>query len=216
MSQDYQFYYWLAQLAIVSTLIPLITGIFRYRYFPAESRILFFLLFSYLILDTASYIIAQKGYSNLYMIRLNTLSEFIFLSLFFIKVFTRKIIHYAILSLLILFIALAGFDLYLHGRNGIDSLSTTIEAILFMIYSLGAFYKLITRTTHVNILSVPLFWFSSGILLYFSGDLILFIFEEFIVGKNINTSAALWAIHSVMHTLYFILITVGFWKTKNI
>lgn len=189
---------------------------YQVRYLNVTAKIFLVLIFTSLPIDILSLIVSNKGNSNLYLLRINTIVEFSLLSLFFASIFSRKIIKQSIALIIILFSGIAGFDFYKNGTTGIDSLSTTIEAMLIMIYVLGVFYKLITRTTHVNILSVPLFWFSSGILLYFSGNFALFIFEEFVIGQDTSLSTSLWTIHSVIHILFHFIITFGFWKTKNI
>jgi len=113
----------------------------------------------------------------------------------------------------ILFLGIAGYDLYLNGLNSMDNLSLTTESVLLMLYSLIAFFHLIQNPVYPNILKAPLFWFNTAILLYFSGNLFLFVFSNYLQSHYAKVSPALWGIHSLLNIVFYFLIRLGFWKT---
>jgi len=97
-----------------------------------------------------------------------------------------------------------------------DNISSAVESIMLMLYSLLGFYYQITRPMYSNILRTPLFWFNTAILIYFSGDLFLFIFTNYVRSHLASFSYALWDIHSFVNILFYILVSIGFWKTKSL
>jgi len=149
------------------------------------------------------------------MSRIQGIAEVILLSLFFSQVFSSSKITLLIKLFVYVFFGIAAFDLYLNGFNSIDNISLTAECILLMIYSLFAFFHLLQNPVYDNILSAPLFWFNTAILTYFSGNLFLFVFSNYLENHFAKVSPALWGIHSLLNIVFYFLISTGFWKTAT-
>jgi hypothetical protein len=92
------------------------------------------------------------------------------------------------------------------------SLTLIIEALLMLVFSLNAFYILLQKLEYHKIQHNPVFWFNVGILLYFAGALIVFIFSNYILKLP---EIGLWMIHNVLHFFYFCSFTIAFWKTTT-
>lgn len=63
------------------------------------------------------------------------------------------------------------------------------------------------------------FWICAGLLIYFSGNLILFIFPKFILDEGKQTFQAIWKFNSVLNILLYTIYTVALlWvkKTKTL
>jgi hypothetical protein len=59
------------------------------------------------------------------------------------------------------------------------------------------------------------FWICAGLLIYFSGNLILFIFPKFILDEGKQTFYAIWRLNSVLNILLYIIYTVALLCVKN-
>jgi hypothetical protein len=199
-------------------MIPLIIGIIRIKKFSKAEKILFALLCISMLSEIMIFILFKYRLNNLFVSRVQGMAEFILLSFFFNYVFSEQNISSVraliIKILIFVFIGVAIFDLYVNGFNSMDNISLTTECILLMVYSVLAFFHLIQRPVFDNILKAPLFWFNTAILTYFSGNLFLFIFSNYIENHFSKVSPALWGIHSLLNIAFYILITIGFWRTE--
>jgi len=117
--------------------------------------------------------------------------------------------------LVFVFIGIAILDFYYNGISSMDDIFLTTESILFMIYSLFAFFHLLQNPVYDNVLAAPLFWFNTAILTYFSGNLFLFVFSNYLENHFAKVSPALWGIHSLLNIVFYFLISTGFWKTAT-
>lgn len=159
-------------------------------------------------------ILLRYKQSNMYVSHIYTIVEFVLISLFFVKTISPSRLVMAIYSVLGIFLVLAFYELFSDNEDSSDELSTTAEAITFIIYSLCTFYYMLQHPEQKNIFNIPLFWLNTAILLYFSGNLFLFLFGTYLEKHYHQTFVELWGIHAVMNIIFYILITVGFWKTK--
>ncbi|MBA3683208.1 MAG: hypothetical protein H0W73_18890 [Bacteroidetes bacterium] len=115
-----------------------------------------------------------------------------------------------------MFFLAAYIDYKLNGLKSMDNFSTSLESIIFIFYSISFFYYALKNLIFENLLSTPLFWLNTAILIYFSGNLILFVFSNYMAQTDPVKYGILWAvIHTFFNVLYNVLLSVGFWKAKN-
>ncbi len=213
MPDNYNFYVVLLYISLFSILLPIIVGFDKRRNFLPEEKILYSLIILSCFIEIVIYILFKNHINNLFMSRIQGMVEFILLSLFFIQIFSSSKQTLLIKAFIFMFMGVAAFDLYLNGFNSLDNISLTTECILLMIYSLLAFFHLLQNPVHDKILSAPLFWFNTAILMYFSGNLFLFVFSNYLENHFAKVSPALCGIHSLLNIVFYLLISIGFWKT---
>jgi len=213
MKPDYSFYIFLMYASLFSTLLSVVIGVIKVRSLHAEGRALFYFACASGLSELVIFFLRQMNMKNWYVARMYNVAEFTLISLFYIQVFAGSKIAFWQKILIFVFLAVAAVDLYINGINSMDDLSLTIESIILMVYAILAFFRLIQNPVYENILATPLFWFNTGILTYFSGNLFLFIFSNYIQSHFAKVSPALWGIHSMLNITFYILISVGFWKT---
>jgi hypothetical protein len=71
------------------------------------------------------------------------------------------------------------------------------------------------RLMYPNLLNTSFFWINIAILIYFAGNLFLFLFSNHLQKNNWEQYLAVYNIHSVTNIMYYILISIGFWKAAN-
>ncbi len=150
----------------------------------------------------------------MYVFHTYTVFEFMLISLFYIKVISNWKINSVIILLNLLFLGVAIFE-FMHKIYVMDDLSTTVESILVMLYAVFGYYLLLKNPVQSQVTAIPLFWFHSAFLLYFAGNLFLFVFINYVNQHFKGLSNQLWSIHSVMSIILYSLIAIGFWKTKT-
>ncbi|MEO0473084.1 MAG: hypothetical protein AAF206_25945, partial [Bacteroidota bacterium] len=57
-----------------------------------------------------------------------------------------------------------------------------------------------------------MFWFGTAILLYFSGNLLLFLYSSLVASLDVETNYQIWGIHAVLNILLYSMYTIALWS----
>ena len=199
-------------------IIPIVFGIvYKVRTKPSIKPIFLLLIIS-LVVEFISTFLSYQNYNNIAIINLFTFVEFLFIVLFyktFFDAFLKTKIHYVLIllfSLLIIFTTILSNNIKL-----IDNLSVSIEAILLIFYSLFSLFIIMKNLIYEDLLATPFFWINSAVLIYFSGNLFLFIFSNYLQKHNESSGyLQLYVIHSALNILYYIILSIAFWKARKL
>ncbi len=66
-----------------------------------------------------------------------------------------------------------------------------------------------------NVIINPVFWLNSSFIVYFSGNLFLFMYSNLLIGRGKHSMKWLWEINSVLNIINYLGISIGFWKAKQ-
>lgn len=213
-AQDNSVYVLLSKVSACYVIIPILIGVIRLRHLSVAARCVFALMIVAMVTDNISYFFRNQHFNTAYFLRIYTILEFILLSFFFIYIVNLKSLKVGMKVMIVLFTAVAIFDALFQGIMSMDSISIAVESIVFILYSIIAFFLLMKDTTYLNILSASRFWMITAIILYFSGNLFLFVFSNHLLLHTPDSFNKLWAINSVLSILFYSLIAIGFWKVK--
>lgn len=144
-----------------------------------------------------------------------TIMEFCLLSLFFASFFKKYFNPFIIYSLMPLFCILAYLDYKINGLNSTNSFSLSVESFILVIYTLFFFYYVFKNLIFDDLLSQPVFWISTAVLFYFSGNFVLFVCGKYMARVDLDKYVILWAIiHTFFNVLYNVFLSLGFWKAR--
>jgi hypothetical protein len=212
-------YYWHLLLSNISSffvVIPFAIGCIRWKFLDAGEKFLLALMAISLVVEIVGMSLRDQHENNLYVYHIYTALECILLSIYYIKTFSQKKIILCLKITIGLFICVIVFDFLSNGYKEMDNVSTTTESILFMMYASAFFYFLLKDPIYPKIVAAPVFWINSAVLLYFSGNLFVFIFSRYLQAHSPRiVYCELWDIHSLLNILFYLLISFGFWKTKQ-
>jgi hypothetical protein len=194
-------------------VIPLLIGLYRRKYFNPSEKILLYLIGVSAFSDLVGYTLKMQGVNNMFVFHIYTVVEFTLISFFYIKVIGNTNITRFIFALIFIFLGIAIYD-FINNMNRLDDLSTTTESIIVMLYAIFGFSSLLKNPVQSRVIAIPLFWFNTAFLIYFAGNLFLFIFSNYLQNHYKRQFDELWGIHSVMSIIFYLLISTGFWKTK--
>lgn len=195
-----------------SSFVPLAVGVFYWKKLDNALRLLFVLAIASIISDNLD---SLPDSIRMYCSRIFTVVEFTLISWFFIAQMTRRITKRIIIGLNIGFIIVAGIDLSLQGAMMSDNFSMGIEAIIFLVYSLVVLYFILKDMVYPNILATPQFWAVSAILLYFGGNIFLFVSVNYLTEESLDMFGVMWdLIHASLLIVYNLLISFAFWKAR--
>lgn len=208
------FYYYLGYITTYFSLPPLIIGLLCIKTVKGYLVPLFVYVSVSFVIEMVNLGLTESGINNMFVFRFFTIIEFILIS-FFYSIFFRKYLRPGYIFLFIaVFLGVAFIDYKINGLNAIDNYSSSVSALFVSLYALISFFYIMRKLIFENILSEPFFWVNSGVLFYFSGNLLVFAFCNYVNTYQQSYSNALWAIPQFLNIFFNILISIGFWKTR--
>lgn len=194
-------------------VVPVAIGLARKKYFNTSEKILLWFVVASALSDVIAFVLQRQDINNMFLFHIYTVVEFTLISLFYVKVISNPRITPFIIGALFPFLCVAVYE-FITNRNGLDVICTTTESIVLMLYAILGFSSMLKNPVQSRVVAIPLFWFNTAVLLYFAGNLFLFVFSNYMQSHFGNQFNGLWRIHSVMSIIFYLLIGTGFWKTK--
>lgn len=178
--------------ALISLYSPLIPIILFLLYFKSTKKTILWVFFIYSVYAFANdntLIGIQNKYmqdpSQKYLINYNTillqvftLLEYLFFSIFFYIIVKTSILKKIILGFSILFSLFCIYFIVQKGVKHFDSIQTSVEGILIIIYSIFYFYEQMNSSEVTFIYQGYKFWIVLGIILYIAGNLFFFTYAS--------------------------------------
>lgn len=197
-------------------LIPIFIGLGKSIYKSADYKSVFWLLIISLGIEIITLILMKRNINTLGIFNCFTILEFVFLS-FFYSNFTNSVKKtYFNKIVLLVFLLIALIDLFfINGFKRVNTLTVSIESITLIVYSLISFYLIMSRMLFDKLLDAPFFWINIAVLFYFSGSLFLFLFGNYLISQGNKTYMEMYKIHTFVNAVWYLFISIGFWKVKK-
>ncbi|MEL6867188.1 MAG: hypothetical protein AAFP19_22375 [Bacteroidota bacterium] len=204
-------------LALVSTysiLLPsgLCLALILKKQASREQIILGVLLLCSIVTEGLSIYMGQYlGLNNLPLLHLFTVVQFFLLAMIYRGNLHPYITNRQIDFLIIGFAVFAIFNSILNESIfQFNPVARAVKSLIVIAFVLTYFYKLLQELKIRRLESLPLFWISTGLLIYFSSNLFVFIFSNYILPSSYLTFT-FWGIHAVMSILINLFYTLALW-----
>lgn len=196
-------------------LVPIGIGLLKFKRLPYHLKIIWFYLLVTAVINTAATIIGRVFHSNnMPLLHLFTLVEGLMLIWFYQKIFTESKKEWFIYLQIAFAVVCILNALFFQSIYLYSSYTRYVESIICILFSLRYFAQI--ALTDTRLLKLPVFYFNTGIFLYFSGSFILFIFSNLILQKLApSTMLLFWTGHSALVLMMYILFSIGFLKCKK-
>lgn len=150
--------------------------------------------------------IANPNYAaSLYQILVFPLISLIY----FYAVGKRKGTFFTIAA--IVFVLFAIVNLLFIQKSSINSYTLIVKSIIVIIYAIYYFYWLLRELPTSQLQRLPMFWINSAYIIYFSGNLFLFVFTSYLVHVLNNNLLVYWTLHNVLGIIEGLMIIVALW-----
>lgn len=200
----------LTKISQASVLIPLITGLLFYRRLTKPFKIfVYYFLLAALVEIAASLAGVYLG-NNLFLLHFFIPLEFAAFVYLYYQYFSAPTIRKGILYVSILFLGLVIVTIILSGLNTHNSLARSFESIFLIILALSYFYQYFKSNSEVPVYTQPMFWLSSGILIYFSIDFFSFMLINQLIKRNIEMAYLSKMIHVFINIVAYVFYTISF------
>lgn len=207
----------LSYLGLFTNFIPAALGLYHWRHLPKEVRWFSLMCLIIAINGFLGFLGEQLAKNNMPLFHLYLLVEGSFLIVIFSKLL-RGFIH-ELFQRVALFIYASYWLVNVIFGDGLLGYPTTIlavEALLLIVLASDWFFKVLKERKLTNPARTFGFWLSTGVLIFFSGNLLLFFFSNYIFNMEHHVFRAIWDIHAllvlIIHVHYIIAIL---WARKN-
>lgn len=206
----------LIRLSQFSSLIPVLIGLIYYQNLNKPFKRLVWFLTFFSFIEFTGYLMAKLFGNNMPLLHIFTILEFAMLLSVFINYFNISVKYYLVavfLFTIIVFLDAIGFkNLFLF-----DSLAKSIESTVFTLVSFSFYYKNLNHNSQEKLRIQPMFWYTTGILVYFSINFFQFLTLNQMMKESINIGYVDNNVHSIVNTVTNILFTLCFisFKWKN-
>jgi hypothetical protein len=210
------FLYYLAFSSAILSIVPLVVSFSKRNSFSSDLKPFFYLVCLTFFAEGLNIATSLTGINNQLLLNVFTVLEFTLLTLFykhFFSSFFRSTMFYFLIGGFLVLATVETFiinDIYTMGN-----ISTSVEALLCIFYSVVSFFLIMKNLVYDNLLKIPFFWINTAVLIYFAGNLFLFLFSTYLQKNNIRDYGTLYIIHSILNITYYILISIGFWKVEK-
>lgn len=191
------------KLSQASDLLPVIAGFSVYKKLPLTYRILLFFFLILAVIDALSSVMGVIYGNNMPYQHLTSFIEFFAFSFIYYKQFKdKRIISTLLLINIPVFIVIAVVDAFLiNGLCRANTLSRTYAAVSILCYTLTYFFFLFSGNETVYNKKHPMFWISTGALIYFCNNIFYFLLINNMVDeKSIGTEITLLA-HATLNII---------------
>lgn len=178
---------------------------------------LFGLLVVALLIEILQGLDVGKYISMYYVASFYTVFEFILITIFYASFFKKYFRPWPFYLAIPILFASVFYDYSIDGLKKLDGFTMSVECIVMIGFSMFFFYYVLKHLLiEDNLINSPVFWINTAILLYFSGNLFMFSFNNYLMQSDPSKRYILWGtIHSFFNIMFNLFIAIGFWKTKT-
>lgn len=208
----------------VITLICLLAGAIYYkRLQPQWLRLFFyFIVFTFITDAGASMYSAYFKKSNHFLVNICYVVTFLFYFFLFYRNAETKKIKKAVYTSAIIYILFALCDVvFINGFYFLNTYSFCVGSILIIFCCMLYFMWLFSSDKLINYFKIPMFWIATGLLFYYTGNLVQMSLFFYILNNNLDPGAMVYRFISVtFNILLYGSFTVSFlsnqpWKKIN-
>jgi hypothetical protein len=195
------------------TLPPLLLVFIKYRHLKKEMKaVACFVFLATVVQFAASYLASFKS-NNLPLLHLYTPLEFCCIVWFYSMALEGFVPKPVFVGAAVGFTVMAVLNaVFLQSIYEFNTYARSLEGVLVILLCLTWCWRVLTEMKIQRLEQNPVFWANTGFLIYFSGNVLLFAFSNFILDYDKSLNLYVWAFHGLLSGLLYLLISIGLWK----
>lgn len=195
--------------------IPVLIALIRYRQLGLPMKAMACYVFLGGTIQVSSSYLNGLGHNNLWLLHLYTPLEFACIAWFYSIVLSGFIKNALFLWFGLGFAVLSALNTaFLQDPETFNTYARSLEGLLVIVLCLIWCYRTLLEMKIKRLEQDPVFWVNTGFLLYFSSNVLLFAFSNYIININRALNLYIWAFHALFSILLYFFITIGLWKAK--
>ena len=192
-------------------LIGIIVGISVFRSLNQPLRVALLLLTLCFGIEVVLIYYAATGRNNHFLVTLMSLLEMVCLSLLYWLEITYKRSRWTIVCLLAVYIISFAF---MFEWTRIADFVLGLERFILIVFVIMHLHFILNTMRVPNLLTHPMFWISSGVLIYATGTFFIFTFTKFTFGTSANIPSY-WSIIQCFTALFYAMLAVAFYLSRR-
>ena len=197
--------------SVVPVAIAALIGLARYRRLNLVQRYLLVLTLLALLVETIARTLVHYKRPNLFLVPIDAVLEFTLLGLIYREALRPSRLSRLMPWLVGLFVL--GSALTYSPRLDTVQFSPVqrfTESVLVLAFVGQFFHQEMTRPVVIPTLERnPMFWVSTGLLLYFSSSMFIFLTSNYVLLLSVEISQRVWAIHALLYIFLNMLYAVA-------
>lgn len=148
--------------------------------------------------------------------RIYILLSFLSLLYFFYQLFNKKYKSFFVFFIMIFFSCFVSLIFVWNNSNNLqsDSFLNTIQTITILSFSMIWFKNIFTNLQIEYLWKSPVFYFISGMVIYYFGTLFLFLLSDIIYKNDKSSLQEYWMINIFLNFIFRLLLIIGIWKGR--
>ena len=202
--------------AFLPILLAAVTGAVRFKKLNTTLTILACLVFFAFAIESLSRIYWLYKTSNLFLWPIYITVEFALLLWMFSSELNIKLLTWARIPVIAVFTSYMIYKTVLVSDEGvmIDNSGRLIESVTLLLLIMLYYGKLYKNQPSGKLWAIPMFSISTGLLLFFSGNFLIFLFINFMLQYSQKLNYQVWMIHALLNGLLYLTYTYALWKTR--
>ncbi|WP_191041068.1 hypothetical protein [Spirosoma validum] len=209
--------YTLEQIIVFLASLPAVlaatfVGAVRFRYVTPALRTLCLLISFAFLTEIVSRAMWLTKTSNLFLWPVYTSVEFgLLIWMYSLNLGSAVLVQFRIWLIVAFVSTVVGLEFFSPTHLLISNAARLIESVGVIILTLVFFYRTFQELIVRRLEREPMFWVSSGLLLFFSGNLFVFIFANFVLNYSQKLNYQLWIVHAVLNAFLYSAYTYALW-----
>ncbi|MCE7039728.1 hypothetical protein [Dyadobacter sp. CY312] len=202
--------------AFLPILLAAVTGAVRFKKLDTTLKILACLVFFAFAIESLSRIYWLYKTSNLFLWPIYITVEFALLLWMFSSELNIKLLTRACIPIILAFTSYMIYKTLQVSNEGvmIDNSGRLIESVTLLLLIMLYYGKLYKNQPSGKLWTIPMFSISTGLLLFFSGNFLIFLFINFMLQYSQKLNYQVWMIHALLNGLLYLTYTYSLWKTR--
>ncbi len=212
--------YSLAQTFLLLTILPAtlcsILGLLYFKKLSPQIQYVVYLSLYFFIGNIVAMVLWINAKNNLFLGHIHTVIEFLLLSRVYQIEFRHFLPSRFFLILVIIFLSFCLLNTYFwQPYTANNSYAKTLESIILIGLAMTYFYKTLREAKIEKLEKEPLFWINCAILMYFSVDIFIFIFSNYMLQIAGSLATQIWVIHGIFLILFYSICFFAIWLSKS-
>ncbi len=195
-----------------STAFPFIAGLFVYKRLSKELRFLMLFFTGNVVFDLIFSYLAINNIRNLWLFHIYTVFEYGFWIYFFSFLLKNELVR-SILRISIPIFILFWFSVKLLWEEWFffNTVTRPLNSLILIMVSLYTLHQF-NKENIYSLFREPRFWIIVGVLVYFSGNILLFSMTNIVLESH----PGVWLLHSILNILANLCFTRGLLCTRPV
>ncbi len=194
--------------SIASAFVPTIIGLINLRLKSHLLKSLWLLIFLAFAIDILG--VSIRSFSNEFGNAYRLIEFILLLRVYYFAFESRALKGFVAIGLIytIFFVA----DLFFFQPAQLNSFSITLTSLVFIIFSILYFLKLMRDLPTTQIQKLPMFWINTAVLVYFAGSFFVFLLRNYLIEVLHDNQILYWSFHNILNIIKNLLFAIGLWQ----